>query len=232
MIPDVIAKRPDLSFAAKCVLGYIVRKAQNGVWTGGVRLLAKLWGSGTSRVLRAISELERAELIQVERGKSGQRSRYLLSKAVHSDALCPDESASLCAEAVHSDAQARHSGARKRQRPSETKKRISSKPKSERVEQAERIWQAYPKKIGKKATMPIIVEALKVTDFETILSGVKRYVAFVAGEDDHFTMHPERWFRKARWADELGPKKSRPGRVEAPPGKYPAEEGTPFGDQP
>jgi hypothetical protein len=135
--------------------------------------------------------------------------------------------------ACHIVTEACHIDTRKRQRPLETKKKISSKPLKSRNDLAEKIWKAYPKKVGKKAAMPIIVDALRTTDFDTMLAGVKRYAESVAGEDEQFTKHPQGWFRAGRWADEGVAKKPRTGRAEAPAGKYPSvEPELNFGDKP
>ncbi len=124
MIPDAIAQRTDLSFAAKCVLGYMARRATGGVWSGGVRMLAALWGTKHQRIADAILELERADMIRIERGKRGQRSRYHIPKA----SVYPTLSESLDPKSVrHADTAsaiptlAADIRTRKRLRPLETR---------------------------------------------------------------------------------------------------------------
>lgn len=220
MIPDTIAERTDVSILAKCIFGYMVRKARKGSWRGGMRLLAKHWGIGHSQVCRAILELERADLIHANRRGRGHRSSYDIGeihlKVSHIATLSDSKSVPHSHAVSHIATQVDHIATRKRQRPSESKKEISIS------EQTEQLWKAYPKRVGKLAAMRAIKAALKVGDFDTIMAGVKRYAAAVVDADPHYTKHPQGWFSAGRWADEVLPGKpeTRPGIVRAPPGKY------------
>ena len=125
MIPDAIAERTDIGLWAKCVYSYMARKCdRHGYWSGGVRLLAKQWGSATkTNIIRGIEQLKAAGLIRPGTYNSGQRAVYVLLheryKAVHSGPVRETKSGPIETGAVHSGPEAVHSGPRKRVETSE-----------------------------------------------------------------------------------------------------------------
>ncbi|KKM77530.1 hypothetical protein LCGC14_1369050 [marine sediment metagenome] len=128
MIPDEIMCRTDLTHLAKCLYGYMCRKARDGRWSGGTRLLARLCGTGHQQVARSIKELESHHLLQVLRGRSGQRPSYLIEKAAHIATLPKTQSVAHCDGASHIATEAAHIATRKRLRPSESKKKPPKPP--------------------------------------------------------------------------------------------------------
>ncbi len=70
------------------------------------------------------------------------------------------------------------------------------------VEQAEMIYQAYPRKVGHKAAVKSIVKALKEVPYETLLKKVKQYASSANGGDKRFIPHPTTWFNQGRWEDD------------------------------
>lgn len=66
----------------------------------------------------------------------------------------------------------------------------------------EEIYQAYPKKVGKKAALKAIVKALKSLDPETLLQKVKQYAECRRGQDSQFTPNPSTWFNEGRYDDD------------------------------
>ena len=145
MIPDEIMAL-DMSFAAKCLYGYVCRKANpnHGFWSFGGRFLADLWKTNQSQIVRALHELEQHKLIQKRSGKSGERAVYLIqnrahlvnkashidSEASHIDSVPGAQSESDRLGASHIDSEASHIDSRMRQRPLETKHIYTDSPKS------------------------------------------------------------------------------------------------------
>ena len=66
----------------------------------------------------------------------------------------------------------------------------------------ELFWEIYPRKDSRKKAQASFEKALKTTDVETILEGVKRYVAFLKTTDQKIAM-PATWLNGERWNDEL-----------------------------
>lgn len=130
MIPDDIMCRTDLTHLAKCLYGYMCRKARDDRWTGGIRLLASVCGTSHQQVSRAILDLECVKMIQVERGKRGQRSCYRLTKAAHIATLSDDKSGTYCAGVAHIVPEAAHIVPRKRLRPIEKRENTLSLTKA------------------------------------------------------------------------------------------------------
>lgn len=79
-------------------------------------------------------------------------------------------------------------------------------------------WDAYPRKKGKGQARKAFERALKKTDMETILEGVREYIANGRWEDEQFIAYPATWLNGERWSDEYGSKAVRatpgPGKRE------------------
>jgi hypothetical protein len=67
---------------------------------------------------------------------------------------------------------------------------------------AEAIYQAYPKHVGKKAALKAIAKALEHVMQEYLLAAVTEYAAAVAGSDKQYIPHPATWFNHRRWEDD------------------------------
>lgn len=81
-----------------------------------------------------------------------------------------------------------------------------------------RIYQAYPRKIGKKAALPKIRDALKTVaargqdkPVEWLLSRVEAFAASDQAKDLTYCLYPERWFRDGRYDDDDSAWRSQPG---------------------
>lgn len=76
---------------------------------------------------------------------------------------------------------------------------------AERREQAEAIYQAYPRRQGKGAALPVILRALDKVPFDQLLEAVQAFAVAVEAwpEKDHtFVPHPATWIRGERWNDD------------------------------
>lgn len=65
----------------------------------------------------------------------------------------------------------------------------------------DRFWDAYPRRVGKKAAYVAWTKAVTEADPETIIAGALRY-ANDPNRDDTYTAHPQTWLRAGRWDDE------------------------------
>jgi hypothetical protein len=61
-------------------------------------------------------------------------------------------------------------------------------------------WEMYPLKIAKKTAKVAYRKALKSTEAEVILEGVKKYVND-PNRHPSYTVHPTTWLNQERWAD-------------------------------
>lgn len=76
-------------------------------------------------------------------------------------------------------------------------------------------WSLYPNKVGKRDAQGAFLKALKRADPETILAGLRRYVAKT---DDRPWCNPATWLNQDRWED--APASVAPAsRATAPPGR-------------
>ena len=72
-------------------------------------------------------------------------------------------------------------------------------------EQVERLYQLYPRKIGKKAAVKAIVKALQLTPYQSLKVAVEMYSEVcgrVPKERRRFIPHPSTWFNQGRWEDD------------------------------
>jgi hypothetical protein len=68
---------------------------------------------------------------------------------------------------------------------------------------AEAIYQAYPKKVGKGAAIKAIGKAIKAgTDRAMMLERVQAFAAATNGADQQYLPNPATWFNEMRWEDD------------------------------
>ena len=72
----------------------------------------------------------------------------------------------------------------------------------------EAFWQAYPRRVGKKAARDAYQQAIQQAEPEVILAAAKRYAAD-PNREDQFTAHPTTWLRQGRWEDDPLPARSQ-----------------------
>ena len=83
------------------------------------------------------------------------------------------------------------------------------------VEMAENIYNAYPRKKGKKAAIKSIIKSLHEVEYETLLDRVHVFAKSVTGSDPKYIKHPATWFNQGCWDDE--DMKSSSNKIEATP---------------
>lgn len=69
-------------------------------------------------------------------------------------------------------------------------------------DQAEEIYQAYPRKEAKQTAIEAIIKKLKTHSFELLLTASKRYSIERAGRDQSATPHPATWFNQDRFLED------------------------------
>lgn len=70
------------------------------------------------------------------------------------------------------------------------------------IDWPERIYQAYPRKVGKPRALAAIRRATKDTAPEALLALVEQYAEAVQGKDEQFIPHPSTFFNDKRYADD------------------------------
>lgn len=63
-------------------------------------------------------------------------------------------------------------------------------------------WNLYPRKEGKGKAEVAYIKSLKETNYEALISGVKRYAEKCRGKDEDFIAHASTWLNGKRWTDE------------------------------
>jgi len=67
---------------------------------------------------------------------------------------------------------------------------------------AERIYQAYPRKEGHRKAITAILKALKQTSFDCLMEAVQEFARSPAGNRGSYIPHPTTWFNQGRWNDD------------------------------
>jgi hypothetical protein len=75
----------------------------------------------------------------------------------------------------------------------------------------EEIYQAYPRKVGKKAALAAIRRACRTIPAQDLLAFVQRYATARDGQDAKYTPLPATWFNQGRWMDDPANWKDDPG---------------------
>ena len=99
----------------------------------------------------------------------------------------------------------------------------AKKPTGESLNQAERLYAAYPRKVARDAALKAIAQALKRPDvtFNSLMEAVSEYATSREGKDPNLTPYPATWFNAGRWNDDRAEwkrddGKARNGRSERP----------------
>jgi hypothetical protein len=70
----------------------------------------------------------------------------------------------------------------------------------------EKIWKAYPRKMGKKKAFDAFKKARKIKKipYETIEKGLYKYIEYLEQQqtEERFIMHGSTWFTQEKWQDE------------------------------
>lgn len=67
---------------------------------------------------------------------------------------------------------------------------------------ADKIYTAYPKKVGKADALKAIEKALRIRTFEFLMEATQAYAAARTGQDPQFTPHPASWFNAGHYDDD------------------------------
>lgn len=67
---------------------------------------------------------------------------------------------------------------------------------------AEQIYDAYPRKVGKRDAIKKIQRALREVPFAELLDKTKQFAATVNGHDRKYIPYPGTWFHQARYDDD------------------------------
>ena len=70
-------------------------------------------------------------------------------------------------------------------------------------EEFDRWYSGYPRKEAKAAAQKAFAKVRKNVDFDTLMSGLERYVKSVKGKDRQYIALPASWLNAGRWEDEL-----------------------------
>ena len=163
-----------------------------------------------SSVKRALANLESLGVIEVERPPGLRtKNRYTLM-AVGS------ERADVRPERPNDGSERADVGSQLKQGSLEplteekrrTKKKIEgtrSKASNEPAITHEAIYQAYPRKVGKKAALKTIATVCKTIDPDDLLERVEAFSEAVAAwpeKDKQYVPHPATWFNQGRYDDD------------------------------
>jgi DNA-binding transcriptional ArsR family regulator len=149
--------------------------------------------SQSERSVRShLSALEKAGIIKRQKRKK-QDGSY------NSDMLFIQRQYSPAANSANGKKQ--HSPAEKvAAKPSIDITNVISEPSVDHFEND--FWPICPKKVGKGQARKAFKAALKKTDLQSILDGMRRYAKSVEHSEAQFIAHPATWLNGERWNDE------------------------------
>jgi hypothetical protein len=96
--------------------------------------------------------------------------------------------------------------------------------KSDSEAEFQGFWDQCPKKVEKVAARKAYRKARQSgVDWNTLLSGMRRYASDCAGKDTQYIKHPATWLNKGCWADEENRPNGQDTRISVSDGPSPAE---------
>lgn len=208
-LPKSLLPRKDVGANTKLAWAFIVDAMRDkGVVWLGFRTIAKGIGCSPTTAQRAIDQIEETELLDVEHGRDGRRNKYRQPNQdrTHSDdasaletSTVPDEQSVLKTSTgvlrTSTEVYSKRVPIKTRLNKKTYKR---SKPTDEKVES---IYEAYPRKVAKKAGLKAIEIALRGIPHAELLALTERYARSVNGKDKQFLPHPATWFHGERWTD-------------------------------
>ena len=75
-------------------------------------------------------------------------------------------------------------------------------PVADLASQAEAVYAAYPRKVGKPVAIQKITAAIRADGFEFVLERTKLFADARLGQDQQYTPHPATWFHQRRYQDD------------------------------
>lgn len=263
-LPVAVLARPDLTATAKVVYAVIADRVGNNASTWvGIRRLAVDVGTDPKAVLRAIAALESAGLLHIDRRGSGRSSHYRVKSAPETPALpirqrspnahtgAGDSPTEALANRPHNQtdpfnqtqsnardvlADGLFPGATDHE-PAKPSRRSRSRWNNTDLE---RIYQAYPRHVGKLKAMQAICKALEriarsaeapADPVAWLIARVQKFAQSPAGQAGEYTPYPSTWFNAGRYDDDpttwnrgndprTAVASAGGSRVRAPEGKY------------
>lgn len=154
-----------------------------------LRFLAEAWGWELTRVRRFLKKLEGCHAIATATATGGATAQSVITICNY-DKYQAAPCSTATATATPPDSQ-----------PPQIRKK--GKKEEEYISAIfEQFWQHVPRKVGKGQARKAFNAALKKTDIETLLAGIKAYADSRHGEDPQFTKHPTTWLNGECWADD------------------------------
>jgi len=82
-------------------------------------------------------------------------------------------------------------------------KSVEAKAEHRAVEAGfEQFWKKYPRKVGRGGAVRAFNTAIRKTDLDTIMAGLKIYAVAMADTEQQYIAHPATWLNQERWADD------------------------------
>lgn len=169
----------------------------------------------------ALKDLNDKGFIEITR-KTGRNSHYLVKMTPEASSPPPPKQLHPTPEASSPKPSYNHHNKQTPIVPLNTKTQPLLIPESQAVcDISEKIYQAYPRKVGKPAALRAIRKAMQKFDPEWLLEQTKAYAECRNGEPERFTPHPATWFNQERFNDD--PSVWNPNRKQKKPSKTPEE---------
>ena len=217
-LPKRIMRRRGSSPTAKLVFAVIVDRigANGSAWPGYSRIAADT-GLHLSTVKRAVKGLIEAGLLRKFPRGRGLSNMYTIPNSSSSSGLnsVQAEPGADCDSGSVQAAPRVVAGCDYRELTheldplNETHKRSKKKSPQFSNAECERIYQAYPRKVGKAAALKAIDKALRVianrgTPDPTVwlLDRVQKYARSAAGQQGKYTPYPAKWINQGRYDDD------------------------------
>lgn len=170
-------------------------RSEDGKAWPSIDYLARKSRTSQRGVQEACREMEKDGKLRVQIG-AGPHGTNVYLLLFTPAAIAPPATISPCNEAAEETPEDCTQTVRNRQEPS-GEKELSA------IREAEEIYQAYPRLVGKKDAIKAIRTALKKTTFQSLLEKTRTYAASRNGQEMKYTPHPATWFRQERYNDQI-----------------------------
>jgi hypothetical protein len=168
-------------------VGAVIVDVQRGQLAASVRFLAEAWGWSKSRVERFLGRLTNEQMIGTHAGTG-----------VTIITICNYDKYQAGPDIGETPTETE---ARQDRDSSGTNKNEVNEVKNLSLE-FDAWWQLCPRKVSKGQAQKAFRRARATTDLQTLIAGMKRYAADMAGQDPQFIKHPGTWLNGQCWLDE------------------------------
>lgn len=180
-----------------------------------ISYLAEAWGTSTMKTRLILDRFKKWQMINTQSNKHGT----LITICKYNE---------YQDKGSHNNKQITNRATRSQQDDNNNNKEGNKKEGNKKeiyTQEFEQFWNEYPNKKGKAAALKAYAKARKETDHESIIAGVRNYIAANPWRGEiQYCKHPATWLNGSGWLDEYKPSSVTSQRASV-------NEGASYGDK-